>query len=62
MEEHVGMIANNPNYKLEALEQQYTSSPTSGAGHGVIVGNENITLNVNSQPATRNENAAKEAN
>ena len=48
MEEHVGMIANNPNYKLEALEQQYTSSPTSGAGHGVIVGNENITLNVNS--------------
>ena len=26
MEEHVGMIANNPNYKLEELEKLYTAS------------------------------------
>lgn len=25
MEEHVGMISNNPNYKLEELEKQYAS-------------------------------------
>jgi len=31
MEEHVGMIANNPNYKLEELEKLYSSS-TAGAG------------------------------
>tara|TARA_B110000285_G_scaffold225447_1_gene283712 strand:- start:193 stop:303 length:111 start_codon:yes stop_codon:yes gene_type:complete len=29
MEEHVGMIANNPNYKLEELEKLYSSSPTT---------------------------------
>jgi hypothetical protein len=32
MEEHVGMIANNPNYKLEELEKLYVDNinPTSG--------------------------------
>ena len=33
MEEHVGMIANNPNYKLEELEKVYNTvqlNPTSG--------------------------------
>ena len=31
MEEHVGMIANNPNYKLEELEKLYENlNPTSG--------------------------------
>lgn len=31
MEEHVGMIANNPNYKLEELEKLYADiNPNSG--------------------------------
>ena len=31
MEEHVGMIANNPNYKLEELEKLYGDiNPNSG--------------------------------
>jgi hypothetical protein len=30
MEEHVGMIANNPNYKLEELERLYADVPGTG--------------------------------
>ena len=50
MEEHVGMIANNPNYKLEELEKQYSLSPTGTTAP--LAGNENLVLNTNSQPAT----------
>jgi hypothetical protein len=50
MEEHVGMIANNPNYKLEELEKLYTASPAETVSP--MVGNENLILNTNSQPAT----------
>ena len=34
MEEHVGMIANNPNYKLEELERIYGSEPPTYSGEG----------------------------
>jgi hypothetical protein len=50
MEEHVGMIANNPNYKLEELEKLYSSSPTTA---GVpLAGNTELLLNTNSNPGT----------
>ncbi len=54
MEEHVGMIANNPNYKLEELEKLYTASasPTmSPPGEDQLVNHE-IRLNMSSQPGT----------
>jgi len=56
MEEHVGMIANNPNYKLEELEKLYApSSPTTG---GVpLAGNTELVLNTNSNPGTGAETA-----
>ena len=52
MEEHVGMIANNPNYKLEELEKLYVSEPTKVNAPKIPL--EDVRLNSVSAPATAN--------
>ena len=62
MEEHVGMIANNPNYKLEELERVYADhlNPNSGVEDSPSKGfhsadpNEDGRLQSNSAPGTAN--------
>ena len=57
MEEHVGMIANNPNYTMEELERRYDSSNTgvpTTMGHPKGALGEDVRLNSVSAPATAN--------
>ena len=59
MEEHVGMIANNPNYKLEELEKQYNkvtlnpmSADNQSSSHPQSPEGHDDTINPHSAPAT----------
>ena len=59
MEEHVGMIANNPNYTMEELEKRYDSSksnmpPTTQPVALKVPLGEDVRLNSVSAPATAN--------
>jgi hypothetical protein len=66
MEEHVGMIANNPNYSQEALERLYdsnTSQPrTTQPIHLPHPNGEDIRLNSVSAPATANQDEVLDRN
>jgi hypothetical protein len=64
MEEHVGMIANNPNYTQEALEKLYdsnSSQPRTTQPVNLPAG-EDIRLNSVSAPATANQDEVLDRN
>jgi hypothetical protein len=65
MEEHVGMIANNPNYRLEELEKLYDSKNYSSAhvpSPAKKIVTDDIRLNSVSAPATANPDEVLDRN
>lgn len=65
MEEHVGMIANNPNYTQEALEKLYdstSSQPRTTQPVHLPAAGEDIRLNSVSAPATANQDEVLDRN
>jgi len=63
MEEHVGMIANNPNYKLEELEKLYVTEPiTIKVNPPKIPLGDDVRLNSVSAPATANQDEVLDRN